>query len=134
MTRMFRVIPKAAIVSARRLFETAVTPCDCSIENATTRAYRRIAADERDVGSVQCGQHPRRRRHAVGRQDLTEPDRPRSREARRSARARCRADRSRDRRTRAVASGEQVLRFAEQRICRRLDPLEREARGTPARL
>ncbi len=39
MTRMFRVIPSAAIVSARRLFETAVTPCDCSIENATTRAY-----------------------------------------------------------------------------------------------
>ena len=29
----------AAIVSVRRLLDTAVTPCDCSIENATTRAY-----------------------------------------------------------------------------------------------
>ena len=39
MTRTSREIRSAAIVSARRLFDTAVTPSDCSIENAITRAY-----------------------------------------------------------------------------------------------
>ena len=32
-------MPSAAIVSAFRLRETAVTPCERSMEKATTRAY-----------------------------------------------------------------------------------------------
>ena len=36
---MSRVTPTAEMVSARRLCETAVTPSDCSMENATTRRY-----------------------------------------------------------------------------------------------
>ena len=51
-----------------RLSDTAVTPSDCSIENATVSEYERIAADQRDVGAVQRRDHlrhairPRRRR------------------------------------------------------------------------
>ena len=87
---------------------------------------RRVAADERDVGSMQRGQHARRRRHAVGRQNLA-----------------CQIGRSGVRhgvvrvhdvepmvaRQTDEGGGErkQVLRLAEQRICWRLDPLEREA-------
>ena len=36
---MSRCMPRPAIVSALRLSDTAVTPSDRSIENATTRAY-----------------------------------------------------------------------------------------------
>ena len=39
MTRISRCTPSAETVSARRLRETAVTACDCSMENATTRVY-----------------------------------------------------------------------------------------------
>ena len=39
MTRMSRVMPSVRAVSLARLCETAVTPCDCSIENATTDEY-----------------------------------------------------------------------------------------------
>ena len=44
--------------------DTAVTPCDCSIENATDARVRRIAADQRDVGAVQ--RRDRARRGAPG--------------------------------------------------------------------
>ena len=39
MTRISRCTPRADIVSARRLRDTAVTACDCSMEKATTRVY-----------------------------------------------------------------------------------------------
>jgi hypothetical protein len=39
MTRMSRRMPSVLMVSAFRLCDTAVTPCDCSIENATTSWY-----------------------------------------------------------------------------------------------
>ena len=42
----------ATRVASRRLSDTAVTPSDCSIENATISEIRRIAADQRDVRSV----------------------------------------------------------------------------------
>ena len=39
ITWMSRRIPSVLIVSCLRLCDTAVTPADCSIENATTRLY-----------------------------------------------------------------------------------------------
>jgi hypothetical protein len=117
-------------VSARRLFETAVTPCDCSIENATTRAYD--GSLPTSVMSVPCrvGQHPRRRRHAVGRQDLTgQIGRGRVRHG-----VVCVHDVEPMVARQAHEGGgerQQVLGFAEQRIRRCLDPLEREARAHP---
>ena len=60
MTLMSRRTPSAAMVSAFRLSDTAVTPCDRSIENATTPRVRRIAADQRDVGAVQRRHRARR--------------------------------------------------------------------------
>ena len=45
-----------AIVSRLRLSDTAVTPCDASIENADHARVGRVAADERDVRAVQ-GRH-----------------------------------------------------------------------------
>ena len=56
----------------RRLADTAVTPSDRSIENATVSQYRRIGTKERDVGSVQRCDDLRDARPADGRrrQDL----------------------------------------------------------------
>ena len=39
MTAMSRVTCSSAYVESRRLFDTAVTPSDCSIENATICEY-----------------------------------------------------------------------------------------------
>ena len=136
---MSRVMPSAAIVSARRLSDTAVTPSRLLDRKRHDSRVRRIAADERDVGAVQRGDGPRRRpatpsaariwpreigrgrvRNGVMRVDDVEP----------LGRA--------TRWTIVLASDEQVLRLAEQRIRRRLDPVERQAaadsRRQPERL
>ena len=58
-------MPERACTCRRsRLSDTAVTPSDWSMQNATVSRVRRIAADQRDVGAVQ-----RRHdlRHAIGR-------------------------------------------------------------------
>ena len=105
-----------SIVSALRLCDTAVTPSDCSIEKATTRACD--GSLPTSVMSVPCsvvtvrGARPR----PPALQDLIAPDRRPSRAARRSARARCRAAAPRDTRTIVLRQREQILRLAEQRI------------------
>ena len=52
MTRMSRFTPSARYVSFRRLSDTAVTPSDCSIENATVSEYERSLPTS--VMSVPC--------------------------------------------------------------------------------
>ena len=42
MTRMSQICSELAIRVAFRLSDTAVTPSDCSIENATVSEYERI--------------------------------------------------------------------------------------------
>ena len=115
-------------MSARRLSDTAVTPSDCSIENATVSEYE--GSLPTSVMSVPCSVVTTCGARAPSRstRGSARPGTRRSRAARRSARGRCRG-RTRARPARCLfASDEQVLRLAEQRIGRRVDPLKRQAR------
>ena len=113
---------------ALRLSETAVTPCDCSIENATTRLYD--GSLPTSVMSVPCSVVTVRdaRAAGLGAQNLIGEIR------RRRVRhgvvrvhdvelllARDADD--------GVGERQQVLRLAEQRIRRRVHALERQSRA-----
>ena len=123
-----RTASVAVRILARRLSDTAVTPSDSLDRERHRLRVRLIAADERDVGAVQRRDDPRhagriagrrqdllgevrrrRVRHRVVRMDDVEPD----------SRATC-TIRRRER--------EHVLRLAEQRIRRRVDPVKRQPR------
>ena len=91
-------------VSALRLCETAVTPCDCSIENATALRVRRVAADERDIRAVQRRHRPRLDDAWGATSTSVRRGRRPSRAARRSARARYPAARSSATRAMVVVS------------------------------
>ena len=119
--------PSSRYVSALRLSETAVTPSDCSMQNATVSEYERSLPSS--VMSVPCSVVITFGTHAPlsGRQNLARqiPGR-----------------RVRDRVVRVddvellvardlndlVGERQEVLRFAEQRIRRRFDPVEEQPR------
>ena len=115
-------------MSALRLSDTAVTPSDCSMQKRDDLRVRAIAAEQRDVGAVQRGDHARH--------DAAVVDDARICRARYAAVA-CgigvvRVDDVELLVARhlhdLVGQRQQVLRLAEQRIARRLDPVERQAR------
>ena len=131
-------MPSAAIVPAFRLWDTAVTPCERSIENATTRAYD--GSLPTSVMSVPCSVVMvrggaldgaggiRRREHLVGQVrrgrvrhgvvGVNDVEVPLLSDAR---------DRSRQR--------QQVLRLPEQRVRRHFDGYERQSgyAGAPSK-
>ena len=128
MTRMSLDTPSSRYVSALRLSDTAVTPSDCSMPKRDDLRVRAVAAEQRDVRAVQRRDHARARRGTC-------------RDAR-ICRARYAAVGVRNRVVRVndveplarghlddlVRERQQILRLAEQRIARRLDAMERQAR------
>ena len=126
MTAISPRTPTCAIVSSRRLRDTAVTPSERSIENATTRRVRRIAADQRDVGAVQ---RRHRLRRAPGRRVEHEAREIRGRRVRHGVVGvddveALAVGHLRD----GVGQREQVLRLAKERVRRDLDLVEEQPR------
>ena len=89
---------------------------------------RAIAAEQRDVGAVQRRDHGGRHAALCATRESAARDTPRSRAESRSARGRCRAARRAPPATILLASDSRYCGSRKQRIARRLDAMERQAR------